>query len=167
MDDVMEEEHDLLGLDLGDQPCFYPLGELVNGDKQVCVALMHLLEGPNQIEPLDHEWPRDGDHLECLGWQIGLPRVVLAPFASAHHVHGIGHDGWPVEALPKYVFNESSWCGVVSTCPTMDILQLLSPLLGRDAALQDLGVTLFVKFSLNDGEGLSAACELSSLHLIH
>jgi hypothetical protein len=49
----------------------------------------------------------------------------------------------------------------------MDILQLSSPLLGRDAALQDLGVTLFVKFSLNDGEGLSAARELSSLRLIH
>ena len=45
----------------------YPLCELVYGDKQVCIALGCPLERSNQIEPLDHEWPRDGDHLECLG----------------------------------------------------------------------------------------------------
>jgi hypothetical protein len=31
------------------------------------VALECLLEGPNQIEPLDHEWPRNVDRLERLG----------------------------------------------------------------------------------------------------
>jgi hypothetical protein len=63
----MEEEHGLLGFDLCDRLRFYPLGELVNGDKQVRVAPERLLEVPDQIKPLDHEWPRDGDCLERLG----------------------------------------------------------------------------------------------------
>ena len=67
MDDVEEEQHSLLGLDHGDRPSFDPFCELVDGDKQVGVALERLLERPNQIEPLDHEGPCDGDHLECLG----------------------------------------------------------------------------------------------------
>jgi hypothetical protein len=38
------------------------------------VAPGHLLAGPNQIEPLDCERPRDRDHLEHLGWQVSLSR---------------------------------------------------------------------------------------------
>jgi hypothetical protein len=72
MDNVTEEQHDLFGFDLGDRPHFYPFGELVNGDKKVCVASRCLLEGPNQIKPLDREWPHDGDCLERLGWQMGF-----------------------------------------------------------------------------------------------
>jgi hypothetical protein len=53
MDNVTEEEHDLFRFDLGDRPRFYPLGELVNGDKQVRVASGCRLEGPNQIKPPD------------------------------------------------------------------------------------------------------------------
>jgi hypothetical protein len=41
---------------------------LVALDEAEHIALGHLLEGPNQIEPPDREWPRDGDRLECLGW---------------------------------------------------------------------------------------------------
>ena len=70
MDDIEEEQHGLLGFDRGDQSGFYPLGELVYGDKQVGVAPGRLFERPNQIEPLDHEGPCDGDHLECLGRQV-------------------------------------------------------------------------------------------------
>ena len=40
---------------------------LSTGDKQVRIALGRPLERSNKIDPLDHEWPRDGDHLECLG----------------------------------------------------------------------------------------------------
>ena len=67
MDDVEEEQHRLLGLDCGDRPSFDPFCELVYGDKQVGVAPRRLFERPNQVEPLDHEGPCDGDHLECLG----------------------------------------------------------------------------------------------------
>ena len=67
MDDVEEEQHGLLRLDRGDWPSFYPFSKLVYVDEQVGVSSGHLLERSNQIEPPDHEWPCDGDHLECLG----------------------------------------------------------------------------------------------------
>ena len=68
MDDVEEEQHGLLELNRGDRLSFYPLCKLVYGDKQVGVAPGRPFEGSNQIEPSDHEWPRDGDRLEHLGW---------------------------------------------------------------------------------------------------
>jgi hypothetical protein len=67
MDDVTKKEHGLLGFDLGDRSCFYPFGKLVNNNKQVGVTPGHLLEGLDQIKPLNHEWARDGDGLEHLG----------------------------------------------------------------------------------------------------
>ena len=67
MDDVKEEQHGLLELDHGDQLGLYPLCKLVYGDKQVGIALGCSLKRSDQIEPPDHEWPRDGDHLVCLG----------------------------------------------------------------------------------------------------
>ena len=67
MDDVKEEQHSLLGLDRGDRSSLYPLCKLVYGDKQVRIAPRCPLERSDQIEPLDREWPRDGDRLEGLG----------------------------------------------------------------------------------------------------
>ena len=67
MDDVEEEQHNLLRFDQGDWPSFYPLCELVYGDKQVGVAPGCLFEWCNQIESPDYEWPGDGDRLERLG----------------------------------------------------------------------------------------------------
>ena len=67
MDDVEEEQHDLLGLDHGDRPNLYPLCKLIYGDKQVCVTPGRPFERSDQIEPLDHKRPHDGDCLECLG----------------------------------------------------------------------------------------------------
>ena len=88
---------------IGYQSSFYPLHELVYGDKQVGIAPEHSLERFDQIEPPDHEWPRDGDRLECLGWQVGLPSVVLTPFTGAHNLFSIGYCGRPVEALSEHV----------------------------------------------------------------
>ena len=68
MDDVKEEQHGLLGLDHEDWSSLYPLYKLVYGDKQMGVASGRPLEGSDQIEPPDHEWPHDRDRLECLGW---------------------------------------------------------------------------------------------------
>ena len=47
MDDVEEEQHGLLGFYRGDQSSFYPLCELVYGDKQVGVSLGRLLGRSN------------------------------------------------------------------------------------------------------------------------
>ena len=63
MDDVKEEQHGLLGLDHRDWPSLYPLCKLVYDDKQVRIAPRCPLERSDQIEPLDHEWPCDGDRL--------------------------------------------------------------------------------------------------------
>ena len=67
MDDIKEEHHGFLRLDHGDRSGLYPLCKLVYGDKQVGIAPRRPLERSDQIEPLDHERPRDGDCLECLG----------------------------------------------------------------------------------------------------
>jgi hypothetical protein len=54
------------------------------------VAPGRLLEGPIQIEPPDRECPCDGDRMECLGWQVGLPSIVLTPFAGAFLTRVLG-----------------------------------------------------------------------------
>jgi hypothetical protein len=87
------------------------------------LSIGHLLEGPIQIEPPDRECPHDGDRMECLGWQVGLPSIVLTPFTGAHYLLGIGHRGGLAEALSKCVSDQGSRCGLVSTDPAMDILQ--------------------------------------------
>jgi hypothetical protein len=66
VDDVEEKFHGLLGSDHRDWPSPNPLRELVNGGKEMRVALGCFLEGPDQIEPLDRKQPRDRDRLECL-----------------------------------------------------------------------------------------------------
>ena len=82
-----------------------------------------LFEWPNQVEPPDHEGPCDGDHLESLGWKVCLPSVVLAPFAGAYNLLGISYCSGLVEALSKCVSNQGSRHGVVTTDPTVDIVQ--------------------------------------------
>ena len=99
MDDVKEEQHGLLGFDHRDWSSFYPLCKLVYGDKQVRIAPRRPLERSDQIEPLDHKRPRGGDHLECLGRQVGLPSVVLTPFIGAHNLFSVGYNIWLVEVL--------------------------------------------------------------------
>jgi len=103
MDDVKEEQHGLLGLDHGDRSSLYPLCKLVFGDKQVRIAPGCPLERSDQIEPLDHEWPRDGDHLECLGQQVALPSIKLTPFIGVHDMLSISHRSQPIEALSKHI----------------------------------------------------------------
>ena len=103
MDDVKEEQHDLLRLDHRDRSSLYPLCKLVYGDKQVCIDLGRPLKRSDQIEPPDHERPRDGDRLECLGQQVGLSSIVLRPFIGAHNMFSVGYRGRPVEALSELI----------------------------------------------------------------
>ena len=87
------------------------------------VALGHLLERPNQIESPNHKGPCDGDHLECLGREVSLPSIVLAPFAGAYDLLGVGYSSGPVEALSECVPNQGYRRGMVIADPTMDIAQ--------------------------------------------
>ena len=86
-------------------------------------APRRLFEWPNQVEPPDHEGPRDGDHLEHLGWKVNLPSVVLTPFAGAYDLLDVGYRGGPIEALSECVSNQGPWHGMVTTDPTVDIAQ--------------------------------------------
>ena len=79
----------------------YLLCKLVYGDKQVHIAPKRPLERSDQIEPPDHEWPCDGDRLECFGQQVGLPSIVLTPFVGVHNLFSIGYYGQPIEALSE------------------------------------------------------------------
>jgi hypothetical protein len=166
MDDVEEKFHGVLGSDHRDRLSLNPLRELVNGDKQMRVTPGCFREGPDQIVSLDREWPRDGDRLECLCRQVGLPSVVLAPFAGAHYPFGARHRSWPVEALPERVPDQGPRHGMMPADPARDILQQLFPLFDHDTTLQYLGVTPFVELSLDDDEGLSTAYELLGLRLL-
>ena len=135
MDDVEEEQHSLLGLDHGDRSSFDPFCELAYGDKQVGVALGCFLQRSNQIEPLDHKGPCDGDHLECLGQEVSLPSVVLAPFVGAYDPLSVGYCSGLVEALSERIPNQGSRRGVVTVDPTVDLAQQKLPIFDGDAEL--------------------------------
>ena len=64
-----------------------------------------------------------------------MPSIVLASFAGAYDLLGVGHRGWPVEILSECVFDQGSRCGVMSADPSMDVFQQVLPLLGGDATL--------------------------------
>ena len=89
------------------------------------------------------------------------------PFTGAYDLLSVGYYSGPVEALSECVFDQGSWCGMVTTDPTMDITQQALPLLNGDAALQDLGVALPVELTLNNDKGLGATRESSSLCFVH
>ena len=66
---------------------------------------------------------------------------MLAPFAGAYDLLGVGYHGRPVEALSKHVSDQGSRCGMMTADPTVDIAQQTLPLFDGDAALQDPRVT--------------------------
>ena len=99
------------------------------------VAPERLFEWPNQVEPLDHEGPHDGDHLECLGQEVSLPSVVLTPFAGAYNLLGVGYCSGLVEALSECVSNQGPWRSMVAADPSVDVAQQKSSLFAGDTEL--------------------------------
>ena len=84
VDDISEEQHRLLGFDSSNRTSLDPLGELIDCYQQMCVAPGGLLQRPDHVEPPHGKRPCNGDGLEGLGWEVRLPRVVLASFAGAY-----------------------------------------------------------------------------------
>ena len=84
VDDVSEEQHRLLGLDLIDRTSLDPFGEFIDYYKQVGVAPGGLLQRPDHVEPPHGKWPCDGDSLEGLGREVHLLRIVLASLAGVY-----------------------------------------------------------------------------------
>ena len=66
---------------------------------------------------------------------MSLSGVVLAPFAGAYDLLGVGYYSGPVEALSECISNQGSRHGVVSIDPTMDIAQQMLHLFDGDAEL--------------------------------
>ena len=94
-----------------------------------------LFKRPNQVEPPDREGPRDGDHLECLGWEVSLSSVVLTPFVGAYDLVDVGYCSGPVEALSECFSNQGPQHGMVTADPTMDVAQQKSSLFTEDVEL--------------------------------
>ena len=108
VDDVEEELHRLLGLDSRNGAGLNPLGKFVDCDKHVCVAPGRFSEGSDQIQSPDREGPRDGDGLEGLRREMGLPGIVLTPLARSNDARCIGDRRRPVKALPEGVAHQRS-----------------------------------------------------------
>ena len=73
------------------------------------------------VKPPDREGPRDGNHLECLGWEVSLSSIVLAPFTGAYDLLDVGYYSGPVEALSECILNQGSQRGMVATDPIVDV----------------------------------------------
>jgi hypothetical protein len=86
IDDVSEERDHFLGADIDDGSSLDPLRELVHHYEKVGEAPGRLSEWAHYVEVLDCEGPRDGDRLQCLCREMGLPSVELASFAASHNV---------------------------------------------------------------------------------
>jgi hypothetical protein len=84
MNDIGEEQRDLLRSDIGNGTGLDPLGKFVNGDEQVGEAPSCFLLGSDQVEPPNGEWPCDGNGLQGMSREMGLPCVLLASFAGAY-----------------------------------------------------------------------------------
>ena len=83
VDDVEEAFDRLFRADVGDGLGLYPFGELVDRYEQVSEAIGALFEGSHHVEFPDHERLGDGDGLELLCRQMGLPSVELVSFTPA------------------------------------------------------------------------------------
>ena len=66
---------------------------------------------------------------------MGLPSVVLAPFAGAYDLLGVGYYSGLVEALSECVPYQGSRHGVVTADPTVVIAQQIFPLFDGDTEL--------------------------------
>jgi hypothetical protein len=82
-----------------------------------------LSEWTHNVEVPDCEGPRDGDRLQCLRREMGLPGVEPASFAAPPNVLRVGDRHGPVETLSKSFPDKCSRSGMVTTCVGMYLLQ--------------------------------------------
>ena len=66
---------------------------------------------------------------------MSLPNIVLAPFACAYDLFGIGYRGRVVEVLLEHVSDQGSRHSMVTINFIMDITQQTLPLFDGDTAL--------------------------------
>jgi hypothetical protein len=64
-----------------------------------------------------------------------LSSIVLAPFARAYNLHGVGYGSGPVETLLEGLPDEGPQSDVMFACPNVDVLQQLPSFQDGDASL--------------------------------
>src|SRR5688572_1294252 len=137
MDDVGEERHRLLGPDVVQGSDLDPLGEFVDGDQQVRVALERLLQGTDEVQTPHSEGPGDGYRLQSLSEQVGLLRIELTPFAGADNSSGVDDRRRPVEALSESIPDKGSRRCVMAASPQVYLSQEILTFGDGDASLED------------------------------
>ena len=98
--DVLEELFGLPGCDLGYRFGFNPLGELVDGDEEMCKTTRRRLEGSDHVESPCIEGPGDRGRLKLLRRHVYLPSEVLTSLTCVDDGVRVGNCGWPEETLP-------------------------------------------------------------------
>ena len=66
---------------------------------------------------------------------MSLPSVVLAPFAGAYDLLGVGYCSGPVKALSECISNQGPRHGMVTVDPTVDVAQQKSSQFAGDTEL--------------------------------
>jgi hypothetical protein len=82
--DVGKKEHNLLRPNAGDRTGLDPLGKFVNGNEQVGETASCPFQGFDEVEPPNNKWPCNGNGLQGMNREMGLPCIVLAAFAGSY-----------------------------------------------------------------------------------
>ena len=118
-------------------------------------------EGSYHVKALDRERPGDGDGLELLCRQMGLPSVELASFIPVDDLLCVSLHGGLVKTLMKGFFDQRPWGRMISVDSGMDLVEELFPLVGRDALHEYPRWTSFVEFVTERDEGLGVSSDPS------
>ena len=91
---------------LDDWNCLRPLGELVDGDVEVLIAPDCSGEWTQDVQPPDHEGPRQGDGMKSRSWLVNLLCVELARPTAPNQLGSVLESCRPIETLPKGLFEQ-------------------------------------------------------------
>ena len=97
----------------------------------------HLLQRPDKVEAPDIEGLGDGDHLQSLSREVGLPCVVLATLTGPNDLRGVYHGGGLVETLSKGVSYQRLRCCLVAASPEVNLPKEIRALRVGDAPHED------------------------------
>ena len=89
MDDVIEELRCFLCYRLDKRLVLNPLREFVNSDINPSESTGGILEWPNHVQSLACEWPRGGNRLQSLSWNVDLFGKKLASLTPSDKHFGV------------------------------------------------------------------------------
>jgi hypothetical protein len=110
---------------LSDKSDFNPLGEFVDGHKDVLIAARGGSEQSYGIKAPHGKGPRWGYRAQDLSRQVLLFGKELTSLAPLYEVFGISHGRGPVEAKSVGLADQIGRCWVAATLTAMDLSQEL------------------------------------------